>query len=67
MEVIKSAKTDANASPASIENLNNKLKNLGYNDVGEVASDIAKEFKNLKPFDNQNQIFYCFTIKSKLK
>lgn len=57
MEVIKSAKTDANASSESIENLNNKLKNLGYNDVGEVAKDIANEFKNLKPFDNKSQVY----------
>lgn len=57
MDVIKSAKTDANASPESIEKLNNKLKNLEYKDVGEVAKDIADEFKNLKSFDNKSQVF----------
>lgn len=37
--------------------MNQKLKDLGYNDLGEVAHDMSNEFKNLKKYDQPNEIY----------
>ena len=51
MDIVEKAKVDANATPEYVEMLNNKLKDLEYNNVGDVAKDMANSFKDLKKHD----------------
>ncbi len=56
MEIIEKAQTDVNATPASINEMNQQLKALKYNDLADVAKDMAEEFKKLKQFDKPSDI-----------
>lgn len=54
MDIVENAHVDANATPQHIKMLNNKLKDLNYDNLGDVAKDLANSFKDLKKHDSND-------------
>jgi hypothetical protein len=54
MDIVQKAKVDVDANPDYLENLNKKLNDLNYKNLGDVANDLSKSFKNLKQFDKND-------------
>lgn len=51
MKVINEANVDANATPEHLEMLKNKLNQLDYDSVGDVAKDMERSFGDLKEYN----------------
>ncbi|MFZ1678785.1 MAG: hypothetical protein WAT91_15995 [Saprospiraceae bacterium] len=57
MEIIDKAHTDVQATPEAVNELNKQLIDLKYNNLADVAKDLADEFKKLKQFDQPSDIY----------
>lgn len=54
MDIVEKAHVDANATPEHIEMINKQLKDLKYENIGDVAKDMADSFKDLKKHDSND-------------
>ncbi|MBI9040597.1 hypothetical protein [Lutibacter sp.] len=54
MDIVEKAHIDASATPEHLKMLNEQLKDLKYENVGDVAKDMAESFKDLKKHDSND-------------
>lgn len=54
MDIVEKAHVDVNATPEHIEMINKQLKDLKYENIGDVAKDMADSFKDLKKHDSND-------------
>ena len=47
MKIVNEVPTDVNITPEKLQSVQAQLKKLGYNNIGEVAKDMSKSFKDL--------------------
>lgn len=51
MKVIEDTHVDANATPEYMDMVRNKLNQLGYDNIGDVAGDMERSFGDLKEYN----------------